>query len=153
MEIIDLLIANGLNNVVLVGDPEQAIFEWNDAKPNLFNDKYEKWEKNSIILDTNFRSSNSICRFISKLSDLDDINSGSSIEDISPTIICYSNNLDEVLLILFLNDCCSHRENVYNFITLFSKLRLVKLKILLISMKVRMWLFVVGILLVMLVKN
>ena len=61
-------------------------------------------EKNSIILDTNFRSSKSICKFISKLSDLDDINSGNSIEDISPTIIGYSNNLEDIID-TFLNDC------------------------------------------------
>lgn len=104
MEIIDLLISNGLNNVILVGDPEQAIFEWNDAKPSLFDYKYEKWENDSIILDTNFRSSNSICKFISKLSELDNITSGNSIENISPTIIGYSNNLEDIID-TFLNDC------------------------------------------------
>ena len=45
MRIIDLLVENGLKEVMLVGDPDQAIFEWNEAKPELLNEKFSKWEK------------------------------------------------------------------------------------------------------------
>lgn len=61
MRILDLLCEQGLSQVMLVGDPDQAIFEWNKARPQLFNDKFEAWKDNSIILNDNRRSSQSIC--------------------------------------------------------------------------------------------
>ena len=70
MKIIDLLIDNGLENIMLVGDPDQAIFEWHDAKPQLFIAKYNEWKDNSIILNENRRSSQNICDFTFGLSTL-----------------------------------------------------------------------------------
>lgn len=61
MRILDLLCDAGLSQIMLVGDPDQAIFEWNKARPQLFNDKFEAWKDNSIILNDNRRSSQSIC--------------------------------------------------------------------------------------------
>jgi DNA helicase-2/ATP-dependent DNA helicase PcrA len=72
MRIIDLLIDNGLSEVMLVGDPDQAIFEWHTAKPQLFNEKMEGWEENSIVLNENRRSSQKICDFTYKLSSLNE---------------------------------------------------------------------------------
>lgn len=72
MKIIDLLIDNGLENIMLVGDPDQAIFEWHDAKPQLFIDKYKDWKDNSIILNENRRSSQHICNCTWQLSTLED---------------------------------------------------------------------------------
>ena len=69
MSIIDNLIENGLKNVMLVGDPDQAIFEWNDAKPELFIKKFDEWNDNSIPLNENWRSSQNICNFTKNLSD------------------------------------------------------------------------------------
>jgi DNA helicase-2/ATP-dependent DNA helicase PcrA len=69
MRIIDLLINNGLNEVMLVGDPDQAIFEWNDARPDLLNDKYAAWPE-SMILNESRRSSQKICDFTYKISSL-----------------------------------------------------------------------------------
>ena len=68
MRILDKLIDNGLKNLILVGDPEQAIYEWNDANPMLFENKYQEWKSHSIKLNENFRCSSSICEFISKFS-------------------------------------------------------------------------------------
>ncbi len=59
MGIINQLVENGLKEVMLVGDPNQAIFEWNNANPQLFKDKYDEWSK--IKLDENRRSSKNIC--------------------------------------------------------------------------------------------
>lgn len=70
MRIIELLIENGLNEVMLVGDPDQAIYEWRTAEPNLFNEKYTQWEINSEILNENWRSSQIICNYFHKLSSL-----------------------------------------------------------------------------------
>ncbi len=72
MRIIDQLIANGLSEVMLVGDPDQAIFEWNDAKPHLFNEKAQQWSENSIILNENRRSSQNLCNCTCRLSSLAD---------------------------------------------------------------------------------
>lgn len=68
MRILNKLTENGLKNLILVGDPEQAIYEWNDANPMLFENKYQEWKANSIELNENFRCSSSICEFISKFS-------------------------------------------------------------------------------------
>lgn len=68
MEILNTLVKNGLSNLILVGDPEQAIYEWNDANPMLFENKFQNWKSDSIILTENFRCSSSICDFISRFS-------------------------------------------------------------------------------------
>lgn len=71
MRIIDLLIDNGLEDIMLVGDPDQAIFEWHAAKPQLIIDKYNDWKENSILLNENRRSSQNICNCICRLSSLE----------------------------------------------------------------------------------
>jgi len=71
MKIIDLLIENGLEEIAIVGDPDQAIFEWNEAKPKLFIDKHEGWKDNNPPpLNENRRSSQAICDFTFRLSSL-----------------------------------------------------------------------------------
>lgn len=72
MRILDILIENGLEALVLVGDPDQAIFEWHDAKPQLFIKKYEEWADNSIVLNENRRSSQIICDCTCRLSSLEE---------------------------------------------------------------------------------
>lgn len=71
MRVIDLLIDNGLKDIMLVGDPDQAIFEWHNAKPQLFLDKYNEWKENSILLNENRRSSQNICNCTCRLSSLE----------------------------------------------------------------------------------
>jgi len=39
--IFDKLIGCGLQNIEFVGDPYQSLYEWRDAKPQLFTDKYQ----------------------------------------------------------------------------------------------------------------
>lgn len=73
MKIIDLLIENGLEEIAIVGDPDQAIFEWNEAKPKLFIDKHEEWKDNNPPpLNENRRSSQAICDFTFRLSSLEE---------------------------------------------------------------------------------
>lgn len=71
MRIIDLLIENGLEHILLVGDPDQAIFEWHGAKPQLFIEKFDAWKENSVVLNENRRSSQNICDFTCRLSSLE----------------------------------------------------------------------------------
>jgi len=70
MAILNLFIENGLKEIMIVGDPDQAIFEWNTAKPDLFNKQFDDWRENSIILNENRRSSQSICNCSYLLSSL-----------------------------------------------------------------------------------
>ena len=65
MAIIDILNAS-LENLMLIGDPNQAIFEWNTADPSLFMDKYKSEEWHHIPLDENRRSSQNICNLLNK---------------------------------------------------------------------------------------
>jgi DNA helicase II / ATP-dependent DNA helicase PcrA len=107
MQIIDLLIENGLNEVMLVGDPDQAIFEWNDAKPELLNHKFRAWE-NSFVLNENRRSSQHICNFTHKISSLPNPSDSVDVKvrdfDYQPSIITYSDNLPDIVN-SFLNLC------------------------------------------------
>lgn len=107
MRIIDLLITNGLNEVMLVGDPDQAIFEWNDARPDLLNQKFNDWE-NSIVLNESRRSSQLICNATFNISSLDEVSTAVT-EDVknfehTPRIILYNNNLPQVVA-EFLEEC------------------------------------------------
>jgi hypothetical protein len=102
MKIIDLLIDNGLKKIMLVGDPDQAIFEWHDAKPQLFIDKYNDWKDNSIILNENRRSSQNICNCTCRLSSLEETSTAIN-EDVKectfiPLIRTYNiENMNELL--------------------------------------------------------
>ncbi|MGL4669116.1 MAG: UvrD-helicase domain-containing protein [Methanobacteriaceae archaeon] len=109
MEIFNLLVRNGLNDIIFVGDPEQAIFEWNEAKPHLFNEKFNIWDKNSIVFNENFRSSDEICKFTSKLSDIN-YHSKSDIADFSmgkDIIHPYSDNINQIIK-NFIHLCGQH---------------------------------------------
>lgn len=107
MRIIDLLIENGLNQVMLVGDPDQAIFEWNDAKPDLLNQKFTEWE-NSVVLNESRRSSQRICNFTFNISSLEEPSTAVSNEVNNfahqPKVILYDNNLPQ-LVTDFIEEC------------------------------------------------
>lgn len=110
MHIIDLLIAQGLNEVMLVGDPDQAIFEWNDARPDLLNQKYTEWT-NSLILNESRRSSQLICNYTFNISSLIEpssaVNQEVSTFTHRPKVLVYSNNLPQIVND-FLQECREH---------------------------------------------
>jgi DNA helicase II / ATP-dependent DNA helicase PcrA len=100
MRIIDLLSASGLSEIMLVGDPDQAIFEWNGAKPALLKTKIIEW--NSVVdLNENRRSSQHICNRTFNFSSLPNISTSVSPDianwDFQPEIITYNNNLPEIV--------------------------------------------------------
>jgi len=66
MRLIDVLHGYGAKNIMLIGDRDQSIFEWNHANPSLFDEKFQKWP--GIELDENRRSSQLICNFSKPLS-------------------------------------------------------------------------------------
>ena len=69
MAILDLLVKHGVQDMLLIGDPDQAIFEWRDAKPDLLVKKSEQltWKDKSGCLTDNRRSSQRICDITWKL--------------------------------------------------------------------------------------
>lgn len=68
MNILDSLIDAGLSELMLVGDPFQAIYEWRHAEPSLFLNKIEAWRHNATHLKENWRSTQSICDLADRLS-------------------------------------------------------------------------------------
>lgn len=112
MRTVELLIENGLKEVMLIGDPEQAIFEWRDAKPELLESKYEQWKDNSITLDENWRSSQEICNFFNKISTFEKPPTAMNIEvqkfGVIPKIWEYTNDNYREIIRQFLDLCESH---------------------------------------------
>ena len=90
MKMIDILNHSGNRNIMLIGDRDQSIFEWNEARPELFDAKYDLWDK--ILLDENRRSSQHICNFIKNLSSFSEIKAvNNRVKDslLEPTILGY----------------------------------------------------------------
>jgi len=116
MEIINTLLENGLNELMLVGDPDQAIFEWNDAKPELFLQKCNEWTE--IKLNENRRSSQKICDFFFKISSLPEhseaINEQVKELNFTPEIIEYSANDIPNAIDYFLQLCNQHNIDTTN---------------------------------------
>jgi DNA helicase II / ATP-dependent DNA helicase PcrA len=99
MTIIDLLVENGLSEVMLVGDPDQAIFEWNRAKPELLINKFSRWD-GSIQLNENRRSSKKICNFTFNLSSLPQPSEAVSlVKDFNfvPTVMVYKDDVTSLI--------------------------------------------------------
>lgn len=110
MKIIEIIVEKGLDDVVLVGDPDQAIFEFNAANPQLFTEKAQKWGKDE--LNESWRSSQNICNFTNVLSTLNDkttsINENVKNCQHSPEIWGYDNSGDNcfgLLIEMFLKRC------------------------------------------------
>lgn len=61
MAFFDLLNSYDVKSFFLVGDPDQAIYEWRDATPECFLQKMKESGWNTIELTGNFRSSQNIC--------------------------------------------------------------------------------------------
>lgn len=61
MEIFELLSKRNGTTVILVGDPDQAIYEWRDATPEYFTQKLSSPDWKALYLTVNFRSSQHIC--------------------------------------------------------------------------------------------
>jgi len=101
MEIFNTLVNYGLSNLILVGDSEQAIYEWNDADPMLFENKFQEWKSDSIKLTENFRCSSSICDFVSKFSHTTFVSKNDEdILEIKPIFKTYSNENTDIKTII-----------------------------------------------------
>lgn len=109
MKVIDKLIGAGLKHVMLVGDPDQAIFEFNLAHPKLFLEKHDLWSGKSLTLNGNRRSSQKICKFTAHLK-LDELESQAVDEKVcnfglEPTVNGYDKGNIKAVIESFLNLC------------------------------------------------
>lgn len=68
MAVLDLLANAGLKEFYLVGDPDQAIYEWRSATPECFTDKMRDNTWKTKYLNENRRNSQNICNATYKFS-------------------------------------------------------------------------------------
>ena len=107
MAIIEKLIEYRLENVILVGDPDQSIYEWNFARPELFTNKYNEW--NNHVLNENRRSSQLICNHTHNLSSLTATSTSVSDQpDITPEVVTFSESTINDTIDSFIDTCKSH---------------------------------------------
>ncbi|MFA9392438.1 MAG: UvrD-helicase domain-containing protein [Prolixibacteraceae bacterium] len=110
MAILDELISSNVNEVMLIGDPDQAIFEWNTADSSLFMGKYKNQKWHHIVLNENRRSSQNICDLLNNFYD-GDMNSISEFRNNKdmPKIIGHNEDQETILNIKkkFLAECKS----------------------------------------------
>lgn len=100
--IFEELIKQGLNNIELIGDPYQSLYEWRDAKPTEFLRKYESdhtWQ--SFDMTDNRRSPQSIIDIFSKVRRPADTKINSvDCEDFEESILVYKYSSDNHQLII-----------------------------------------------------
>lgn len=115
MELLNLLFNNGVKNAMLIGDPDQAIYEWRDADPSVFLNMYNSKSWNSKELNENFRCSQQICNATKIFSSLSQtsIAKGSTKEFFTkPTVIKYGKGNNDALIQKFLNLCKKNNINI-----------------------------------------
>lgn len=108
MELLEVLCQNGLNNVMLIGDPDQAIYEWRDADPSVFIGKYNDIKWNPKLLNQNFRCSQKICnatKIFSTLPKTSEAIGETADYDLKPRIVKYNVDNKEALVEYFLKVC------------------------------------------------
>ncbi len=70
IEILDCIANAGTQTIILVGDPDQALYEWRDATPEYFIKKMQETGWNCMYLTVNFRSSKLICDAVKPFSSM-----------------------------------------------------------------------------------
>lgn len=108
--IFEELIKQGLNNIELIGDPYQSLYEWRDAKPTEFLRKYESdhtWQ--SFDMTDNRRSPQSIIDIFSKVRRPADTKINSvDCEDFEESILVYKySSHNHQLIIKHYDDRCA----------------------------------------------
>ncbi|MNI13817.1 ATP-dependent helicase [Sphingobacterium paramultivorum] len=106
--IFDKLLDLGLRNLELIGDPYQSLYEWRDAKPQLFANKFTNVSWTGLLLTDNRRSVQRIINFFSLIRCPNDARINSlQVENKDLPIFIYKYTEDNVKLIVsdFENRC------------------------------------------------
>lgn len=124
MELLELLIDNGLSNMMLIGDPDQSIYEWRSANPEVFLNKFNSEEWKTLTLNENFRSSQNICNATYYFSTLEtNSNSISEYKDFSkkPILVKYNIKQIDKLLEFYINVCRENKILIFNQIAILNR--------------------------------
>lgn len=81
MGIINLFDSASIDNIILVGDPDQAVFEWNTADSELFMEKFRGDHYFNIELSENRRCSDKICKVLNTMVDSESTSISDTKED------------------------------------------------------------------------
>lgn len=111
MRIVDLLVQHGLAEAILVGDPDQAIYEWREAKPEVFTSKMTAGAWKCLTLEENRRSSQLVCQATYPFSTLPHPAKAVGADAdcaARPVVIAYSPNDLHPLLNYFISHCHEH---------------------------------------------
>ncbi|NML72392.1 ATP-dependent helicase [Chryseobacterium sp. RP-3-3] len=110
--IFDKLLDLGLKNLELIGDPYQSLYEWRDAKPQLFANKYTSSSWTGLLLTDNRRSVQRIINFFSIIRCATDVPiSSMNVEDRNLAILVYRYTDHNMKLIVgdFETRCINHQ--------------------------------------------
>lgn len=113
MVVFDLLVEAGIKSIFLVGDPDQAIYEWRNASPDCFKNKAESSMWSCIELNNNFRSSQNICNATCYFAEsLKGKNSNIAVgeyknESTKPILLQTKDTTEEDVIKVFLDKCRS----------------------------------------------
>jgi len=112
MEILDIIESSGVETMCLVGDPDQAIYEWRNATPECFERKMQDKRWNTIYFTHNFRNSQHICnatKYFAKSLEGKQPNIASGATKhfpIKPILLLYRNtNSEDEIIEYFLKTC------------------------------------------------
>lgn len=108
MRLLNILFENGVKDAMLIGDPDQAIYEWRDADPLVFLGMYSNPDWNAYELNENFRCSQHICNATKIFSSLSKPSQaiGTTKEcKLKPMIIKYKKEEKEKMIQWFLDFC------------------------------------------------
>ena len=111
MRIFELLCKYGVQNIMLIGDPDQAIYEWRDADPSVFIDKYNSDEWNAQLLNENYRCSQLICdatHVFSSLSEASTAKGATAAFEFKPQVLKYDAKDKDKAVRYFLCKCAEH---------------------------------------------
>lgn len=110
MKLIEELEKNGHDKIYIVGDSDQAVYEWREASPEVFTNKYQDKRYNQIEFIENHRSSQKICNATYPFSTLSKtaIAVGESKDYKEFPILLFYNNINEACE--FFEDICEKNE-------------------------------------------
>lgn len=115
MRILNLLFDNGVQNALLIGDPDQSIYEWRDADPSVFLGMYSKSGWNANELNENFRCSQNICNATKVFSTLNNVSIAAGVSQacmLKPMIVKYKKDEKDALIEKYLNLCRSNNIDI-----------------------------------------
>lgn len=108
--IIEMLYKEGLKNIDLVGDPYQCLYQWRNASPELFLQKFDDKENwNGINLTENRRSTKKIIDVFSVLR-----------KSTEKSIVSINNNADDLPLHVIKYDSANYTDAISKYEKLFT---------------------------------